>query len=238
MVSEMPLPFEELDRRVTALGDLVLRRRIEPSLQVDVFEVKLGDEFLMSSLFTASEVALAQLGLAGVEADDIDVVVGGLGLGYTARQVLADPRVRSLQVIEALDPVIDWHRRHLVPLGRELSEDPRCSFVRGDFFALTAGGWLPAGPARCHAVLVDIDHSPRHVLHPSHAGFYSTEGLARLRDHLHPGGVFALWSDAAPDDAFVAVAEDVFSSCRAELVTFENPLTEGNSSATVYVATA
>ena len=238
MVSEMPLPFEELDRRVTALGDLVLRRRIEPSLQVDVFEVKLGDEFLMSSLFTASEVALAQLGLAGVEADDIDVVVGGLGLGYTARQVLADPRVRSLQVIEALDPVIDWHRRHLVPLGRELADDPRCSFVRGDFFALTAGSWLPAGPARCHAVLVDIDHSPRHVLHPTHAGFYSTEGLARLRDHLHPGGVFALWSDAAPDGAFVAVAEDVFSSCRAELVTFENPLTEGNSSATVYVATA
>jgi len=238
MVSKMTLPFEELDRRVTAMGDLVLRRRVEPTLHLDVFEVKLGDEFLMSSLFTTSEVALAQLGLAGVEDPEIDVVVGGLGLGYTAREVLADARVRSLHVVEALEPVIDWHRRHLVPLGRELSADPRCSFVHGDFFALTTEGWLPAGPARCHAVLVDIDHSPRHVLHPTHAAFYSPAGLARLRDRLHPGGVFALWSDAAPDDAFIAVASDVFSSCRAEVVSFDNPLTDGTASATVYVATA
>jgi spermidine synthase len=58
--------------------------------------VKLGDEFLMSSLFTGSEVALARLALEKLATPTADVVVGGLGLGYTARAVLAHGRVRSL----------------------------------------------------------------------------------------------------------------------------------------------
>ena len=87
-----------------------------------------------------------------------------------------------------------------------------------------------------HAVLLDIDHSPRHVLHPSHAAFYTPEGLVALRGHLHPGGVFALWSDDPPDDDFLAVAREVFGSVEAHVVTFANPLTRSTSSNTVYVA--
>jgi spermidine synthase len=101
--------FEELDWRPTPMGEISLRRRIEPTLQVDVYEVKLGDEFLMSSLFTAAEVALADISLARISGADLDVVVGGLGLGYTAQAVLKDARVSSLLVIEALDEVIEWH---------------------------------------------------------------------------------------------------------------------------------
>src|SRR5664280_457085 len=114
--------FEELDYRQTPIGALSLRRRREPSLGVDVFEIKLGDEFLMSSLFTASEIALARLGLAALVRQDpnkaLAVVVGGLGLGYTAQAVLEHPTVSSLVVVEALQPVIDWHVAGLVPLGR------------------------------------------------------------------------------------------------------------------------
>src|SRR3954468_6851135 len=83
----MSLDFEELDYRPTPIGALSLRRRRELTLGVDVFEIKLGDEFLMSSLFTASEIALARLGLAGLSEPGLDVVVGGLGLGYTGKAV-------------------------------------------------------------------------------------------------------------------------------------------------------
>lgn len=78
----MSLLFEELDYRPTPIGALSLRRRRELSLGVDVFEIKLGDEYLMSSLFTASEVALARLGIAALAGDSFDIVVGGLCLGY------------------------------------------------------------------------------------------------------------------------------------------------------------
>jgi spermidine synthase len=232
--------FEEIDRRPTSMGEISLRRRLEPTLLVDVYEVKLDDEFLMSNLFTVAEVELARLALAELPGPDLDVVVGGLGLGYTARAVAEDPRVRSLHVIEALGAVIEWHQHQLLPLSGGLTSDPRCHLVEGDFFAIVASGsvFSPHAPDRCHAVLVDIDHTPRHHLHPSHAAFYTREGLGRLADRLQPGGVFAVWSDDPPDVDFVTVIEEVFASCEAHVVTFPNFYTGGESTSTVYVAKA
>ena len=163
----------------------------------------------MSSLFHEVEVALADLGLAALDPGEWDVVVGGLGLGYTAVAALQNPAVRELLVVDALEAVIDWHQRGLVPLGPQLTGDPRCRFVHGDFFALAASpaGFDPASPGRrFHAILLDIDHSPRHLLHPRHGTFYSPAGLRALAAHLQPDGVFALWSDDPPDDDFLAHA--------------------------------
>ncbi len=220
--------FEELDWRQTPIGEISLRRRLEPTLQVEVHEVLLGEEYLMSSLFTVAEVELARLGLAAARGEQLDVVVGGLGLGWTARTALQDPRVRTLHVVEALPEVVEWHERGLLPHAQELTGDPRTRFVRGDFFTLE----LPYADV----VLLDVDHSPRHVLHPSHAAFYTAAGLSRLAARLHPGGVFALWSDDPPDEQFLAVLGQVLPDPQAHVVAFANPLTGGESSNTVYVA--
>lgn len=229
--------FEEIDRRATPMGEISLRRRLEPSLKVDVYEVRLDEAFLMSSLFTVVETALASLGLAELPGTDLDVVVGGLGLGYTARAVLRDRRVRSLCVVEALEAVIEWHEQGLLPLATELTSDARCNFAEGDFFAmLEAGSEFGDAPHRCHAILVDIDHSPENHLHPSHASFYAPSGLRRLTDRLHPGGVFGLWSDDPPDPSFVGVLDEVFASTQAHVVSFPNFYTGADSSSTVYIA--
>src|SRR3546814_16775068 len=91
-------------------------------------------------------------------------------------------------------------------------------------------------PERVHALLVDIDHTPRHVLHPSHAPFYTAEGLSRVVERLHPGGVFALWSDDPPDDDFMAVLDELFHTAEAYVVTFPNFHNRGDASNTVYLA--
>ena len=235
----MSAGFEELDWSPTSMGEISLRRRLEPTLQIDVYEAKLGDEFLMSSLFTVAEIALAEISLAGLPGSDLAVVVGGLGLGYTARAVLNDARVRSLHVVEALGEVIGWHQRGLLPLSDGLTSDPRCKLVEGDFFAMVAdGSTFGAGtPDRLDAILVDIDHTPRHLLHPRHASFYGLEGQRRIVDRLNPGGLYALWSDDPPDEDYLSVVEQVFASCQAHVVTFPNPLTGDRSANTVYVAT-
>ena len=222
------------------MGAISLRRRLEPSLKTEVYEVKLDDEYLMSSLFTVAETELARLGLARLHGTGFDVVVGGLGLGYTAWAVLEDPRVTSLVVVEALGEVIEWHRRGLLPLAGRMTSDPRSRLIRGDFFAMAAAtqGFDPDAPGRrFHAILVDIDHTPRHVLHPSHAAFYQPDGLRRLADHLHPGGAFALWSNDPPDEDFQAVLAEVFVASESHLVSFHNPLQGRETANTVYVAT-
>lgn len=232
----MSRSFEELAREDTPIGEVVLRRRLEPTLQIDVFEVMLAGDGLMSSLFTQGEEALASWGLAATPGSDLDVVVGGLGLGYTARAVLADQRVRSLRVVDTLEAVIGWHRRHLVPLGAEVADDPRCTLVHGDFFALVAADELLPPGERVHAVLVDIDHSPDHLLHPSHASLYTAQGLTRLARNIRPGGVFALWSNDPPDDTFLDVVGSVFDSATAEVVSFANFVIGADSTSTIYVA--
>jgi spermidine synthase len=137
-----------------------------------------------------------------------------------------------------LAEVIEWHERGLLPLGEQLTADPRCRFVNGDFFAKSASadGLDPQAPGRhFDAVLVDIDHSPQNLLHPNHAALYRPEGLRNLAGHLHPGGVFALWSNDPPDETFKAVLASVFATSDARVVTFDNPLQDRDATNTVYI---
>jgi spermidine synthase len=245
----MEKSFEELDYCETPLGELILRRRKIPMLENQiVHEIILNGEFLMSSLFYVVEEALADLGLAAVDVpagEKLDVVVGGLGLGYTAAAALrnvgnGNPRVGSLTVVDYLEPVIRWHQSGMVPLGTGLSADPRTRYVEGDFFALAENpltGFHAESPgARFHVVLLDIDHTPQHWLNPRHASFYTVEGLQTLRQHLHPGGVFAMWSDESPDESFCSRLREVFERVEATVVSFPNPIRGGESTGTVYVA--
>src|SRR3979490_1247142 len=125
----MSVYFEELDFRPTPMGALSLRRRRQLSTGIDVYEIKLGDEFLMSSQFTVAEIELGRLGLAALQRANLDVVVGGLGLGYTAQAVLENSNVRSLMVVDTLAEVIEWHEQGLLPLGTQLTADPPCPLV-------------------------------------------------------------------------------------------------------------
>lgn len=239
--SDMGELFEEIDFRETPMGDLILQRRKYLQLDgLDVYEVKLGDAFLMSSMFHEVEEALSRLGLAALDGDGWDVVVGGLGLGYTAVAALEVSGVRELLVVDAMEGVIDWHERELVPLGKVMNDDSRCRYVLGDFFELAAnpGKGFDSEQAgrKFHAVLLDIDHSPRNLLAAQNADFYTPEGLGKLAEQLHPGGVFALWSDDAPDEMFIANLEKIFREVGAEVVKFPNPLLDSVSESTVYVA--
>ena len=230
--------FEELDYRQTQLGELILRRRRVLSLDRDVVEVILNDEHLMSDMFTASEIALADIPLDRMTATAPDILVGGLGLGYTADAVLGHDRVRSLTVVEYLAPIIEWHWAGILPLGTRLAGDPRCRFVEGDFFALALGdaGFDPDRPGRrFDGIFLDIDHSPDFHLNPSHAALYGEDGLTRLKRHLTGSGIFALWSNDPPDSTFLSRLDAHFTATSAEEVRFLNPLLGEDCVQTVYL---
>ncbi len=232
--------FEELDYCPTPSGALSLRRRHDVKLGEDVWEILLGDEFLMSSHFTASEIALGQLAVAACSERSLEVVVGGLGLGYTAEAVIAHTEVAELIVVEFFKPVIEWHETGVLPMGKRLADDPSCRLVQGDFFAIASGdGFDPEQPGRrFDAVLVDIDHDPDHLLDSRSEDFYQLDGLRALKHHLKPGGIFGLWSDKTADPRFLERLNAAFPKAWAEPVTFDNPLTGRPFTQTVYLAQA
>ena len=236
----MSLLFEEIDSQSSPLGEISLRRRRIPAFgDRDIYEVKLGEEFLMSSMFVEAEEALATLGLSAVEGDQLDVVVGGLGLGYTAVAALEDTRIAELLVVDAIDTVISWHKGEQVPLGKVLNADPRNRYVLGSFFDLAtapASGFDPQSPGRkFDAILLDIDHSPTEYLNASNAGFYTPENLGLMAEQLTDKGVFAMWSQNLPEAPFEALLAEVFSNVESHVVRFYNPLQNRESSNTVYV---
>jgi spermidine synthase len=186
----------------------------------------------MTSLFHEAESQLAILGLQEINREPLDVMVGGLGLGYTAVEALKDPRIESLVIIDYLAAVIGWHEQELVPLGKTLNEDTRCELKNADFFELIRNEPIQ----KMDVILLDIDHTPTHVLHQSNQHFYTEAGLTELTKHLKPGGVFAMWADGAPESFFTKRLRSVFPQGESHTIEFDNPITGGTSIGAVYTA--
>lgn len=225
--------YEELDFCQTELGELMLRRRIPVSMPGTwIWEVKLDNRFLMSSLVHDSEDELARSSLQRLEGGDWRVLVGGLGLGHTVAAVMAWEQVQAIDVVEYLPEVIDWHSRDLVPLAAKIAADERCRIVQGDCFR-----WIREGSGGTYdAVLIDVDDSPEHLLSPRHGSFYTAAGLADARGSVRPGGVFALWTAGEVLPEFLERMRGVFDEVTAEAVEFYNPLHSLEDVNTIYVA--
>jgi spermidine synthase len=221
-----PANIEFLASEETPIGMIALRRRellSQPGTVVT--EITLDHQFLMSSLNTASERALAGRAVEIHGGRGLEVLVGGLGLGYTAQAALASDRVARVEVVELLAPVIDWLEGGLVPLSAELGADGRFSVRQGDVYAELAR----PPERRWDVVVIDVDHAPDENLSEDNVPFYTEEGLRRAREHLAPGGVLGVWS-YAENGPFVDALHSTFGEVRTEPVRFYNPVAEEEES--------
>lgn len=213
--------FEILAYEETPLGLLCLRRReILSRPGTLVTEVTLDHEFLMSSYLTASERALAELGLERVpDGEELRVLIGGLGLGYTAASALDSVMVNHVEVVEFLPQVISWLESDLVPLAERLNADQRLEVTHGDIYERLSR----QGKQEFGLIAIDVDHSPEDVLGQQSRGFYSCEGLMRAKSHLTQGGVLGVWSydESSP---LLANMQEVFETVNVEKVTVMNDL--------------
>jgi spermidine synthase len=216
---EPPL-FEILAYETTELGILCLRRRellCEPGTIVT--EVTLDHEFLMSSYLTASEQALSEIALQMHSGSGLRVLVGGLGLGYTAWTALESDRVSECEVVEFLPQVINWLEQGLIPLSDKLNADNRLKVTQSDIYQR-----LASPPEQKHdLILIDVDHSPDDNLDEANGKFYTAAGLQHAKLHLAADGVLGVWSYAESSE-FVDALHEVFGEVRIEPVTIFNNL--------------
>jgi len=221
--------FEILDYLDTPLGVLYLRRRELLSRPgTIVTEVTLDSELLMSSLNTESEIELSRRALAWHQAGaepqrtGLRVLVGGLGLGYTAAAALESDLVGHVRVVEHLPDVIRWAREGMIPLSEQLNSDARVELSLGDVYAELLGP-PPEGQAPWDLILIDVDHTPTEHLGPTSAPFYMAETQTTIKKHLAPGGVLAIWS-AGDDDDYAAMLAATYSESARERVEWVNEL--------------
>ncbi|WP_110182051.1 spermidine synthase [Nocardioides solisilvae] len=202
---EETVEHAEVARAETERGELVLRRRSRHGAP-DVLELRVNGVFVMDTLETGSEIEMAALALDLVP-DPRDVVVGGLGLGFTTQRVLADPRVERVTVVELEEPLIGWMRDGTVPHGPALMADRRLRVVNADISMAVA-----EARQRHDLLLLDVDNGPRYLVHGDNAGLYEQSFLEQCRAMLNPGGVLVVWAaDEAPElaDAVRRVFGDV-----------------------------
>jgi spermidine synthase len=228
----MSTSFEILSYEETPLGTLCLRRRrLLGHRDTFVTEITLDHELLMSSHHTASERALASLAIAMHGGRDLTVLVGGLGLGYTAREVLKSPQVESVGVVEFLPQVIQWLNQDLFPLASQLADDGRFSVRHGDIYEM-----LARPPDQRHdLILIDVDHSPDDPLDEGAGFFYTRDGLGLAKQHLAPHGVLAVWS-YEKSSPFASALREVFEEVRIEEISFENELIDQVSTDLLFLA--
>lgn len=226
------MEYIEVARAESERGEIVLRERHGPDEAAEsttdsaadvpvVLELRVNGIFVMDTAEISSERGLATAALQRVE-NPGSVVVGGLGLGFTMHEVLADSRVEKLVVVELEDTLVRWMRDGTVPHGPSYLADERLTVMTADIRVAMA----EAPPAAYDLVLLDVDNGPGFLVYDDNAAIYEREFLDQTRRCLRPGGALVIWSAAESsslrtemDEAFgnaVAIPYDVTLQDRAE----------------------
>ena len=184
---------ETMARHAGPRGEVVLRRRFGVS-GAEVDELIVNGAFAMDSSETFTEQQLADLALAG-PIPRHRVLVGGLGLGYTAARVLGED-VDRLDVVEIEECLIEWAYAGVTPTLAAVAADPRTRLHAADIRSVLTGGRAdPAGP--WDAIILDVDNGPDFLIHGANDALYAEPSLAAAYAQLTPGGICAVWCQGA-----------------------------------------
>lgn len=167
-----------------------------------------GDEFsirlsgirgeLMNSRIYNSEKVLAELGCAHLKStENAQVLVGGLGMGYTLAAALkAVNNSAQVTVAELIPEVVVWNQGPLGNCANNPLQDPRTKLLIADVKEL-----LINNKSSFDAILLDVDNGPEGLTQNDNNWIYSKQGLEQICKILRPKGMLAVWS-AGPDNLF------------------------------------
>ena len=181
------------------------------------YEIIVDGQFLMSSASGDSSVALVELGLnALAPQNDLQVLIGGLGLGFSLRAALVNQSVAEVTVIELESQIIQWHRQGLIPETAGLLLDPRAQIINQDFLK-----FIDDSEGKFDLIGLDIDNGPDWLSHESNGRLYGENVLQRLKEMIKPEGILTMWS-AAPSKQLQQSLKEVFGNVAVEEVADHN----------------
>ncbi|WP_405829949.1 spermidine synthase [Streptomyces sp. NBC_01176] len=191
----MTAPYDTpvvIDRREGPYGEVVLRRHGA------LLQIIANGCFLMDTSDGRSERLLVDAAYDALDGrPEPDVLIGGLGVGFSLAHAVADRRWGRITVVERERAIVDWHRDGpLARLSARAFADPRTEIVEADLSA-----HLRETSATYDALCLDIDNGPDWTVTEDNHSLYGPAGLADCARVLRPGGVLAVWS-AQPSPKF------------------------------------
>lgn len=173
----------------SARGEVALNRRYG-TLGHETYELIVNGAFVMDTTETSTERLLASSALRRLLDEDLRILVGGLGLGFTVAELLHSPRVAAVDVVELEPALVDWIRDDLVPHTAGVLSDPRVRVRVGDVHTAVRDD----RPGSYHAILLDVDNGPDWLVHEPNAQLYERPFLTACVRALRPGGLLSVWS--------------------------------------------
>jgi spermidine synthase len=177
---------EVLAREEGRSGELVLRRS-----GADL-EVILNGAFLISTANDASSRAMVAAALPHLAGDALEVLVGGLGLGYALDEALASERVSHVTVAEYEPTIVRWFRTHGEGRAERTAAGERAA--RATIDVADVVDVLTARREGFDLVSLDTDNGPEWLVREANAGLYSEAGVRLAHRALRPGGAVVFWS--------------------------------------------
>jgi len=223
----MQIDYTEIDHEQTPLGALTLRH-YRAATGEEGYEILIDGAFLMASHGSHAERAMAGLAHERLhsDAENLTVLVGGLGAGHTLRAALDLADVNQVVVAEIGARVVEWNRRYFATANHQAVDDPRTEIRIADL-----GRVIDANPGTFDLMLLDVDNGPGWLAAPGNAGLYTGDGLTRCRRALRPGGVLAIWSPQ-PNPEFETTLRGVFPTFDVETTSAPD-----EPASTIYLAT-
>lgn len=182
-----------IERRRGLAGEIQLQKR-GPE-----YEIIYNGVFLMATYNGASEKAAVRKALALVSRyykDSIRVLMGGLGVGFSLQEALAQASVSYIAVVEIEPDIIRWNYEHFARVNDQALDDPRTDLYNSDFRIVLKEEAEKTGrqPGQCyHVVLVDTDNGSSWLSRPENCFIYEDEGLQLIRSVLYLHGVACFW---------------------------------------------
>jgi spermidine synthase len=164
----------------------------------DEFSIRLGRTELMNSRLSGSEKALATRTCLRIrDRRAPQILIGGLGMGFTLRAALAELGDDARVVVAELAPaIVKWARGPLAGIFDDSLTDARVRLCEEDVARMIA-----SARSTYDAILLDVDNGPEGLSRGANDRLYDARGLGAARAALRPGGVLAVWS-SGPDARF------------------------------------
>lgn len=154
------------------------------------YEIIINGVFIMATYNSGSSEFLIRGAVDRMRGDGpLSVLIAGLGMGFTVSEACRCERIKSIDVIEMEEVIVDWNRRYFDTYEQSCYDEGRASLHIEDFYVYAMNS-----TESYDIVSIDIDNGPMLLVNEGNEKVYTSRFMGVVEGVLNEGGVCVIWS--------------------------------------------